>query len=369
MHYHLEDVSSHFQIEGEYLRGEPYGSGHINDTFAVAYRCNGRETHYIHQRINHHVFRQPEQLMENVQRVTLHIQKKIDNDVELSRFQKSLTLVPTREGKVIFTDPEGNYWRTYEFIEGAQTYDSVQSARQAYEASRAFGQFQYLVSDLAQPRLHETIPNFHNGRKRFQDLLDAVEKNPLGREQSALPEIEFALHHEDIVHVFPPLVESGAIPERITHNDCKFNNVMLDDGTGKAVCVVDLDTVMPGLVHYDFGDMIRTTTSPTAEDERNLSRIHMHMDMFQALLEGYLDSAGAFLTEAEKEYLPFAGKYITFLIGLRFLTDYLLGDVYFKVHREGHNLDRCRTQFQLIRSMEKQKDAMLQVRDALLARP
>jgi aminoglycoside phosphotransferase (APT) family kinase protein len=251
-------------------------------------------------------------------------------------------------------DAEGNYWRAYRFIKNARTYDAIESTGQAFQAARAFGNFQHQLADLPAPRLHDTILDFHHTPKRFAALERAIAADVAGRAILAKPEIEFALAHQPIANV---LVDAN-LPERVTHNDTKFNNVMLDDATGEAICVIDLDTVMPGLALYDFGDMVRTTTSPTQEDERDLSKVAMQFPMFEALVRGYLDAAGEFLTKAEKRYLAFSGKLITFEIGIRFLTDYLAGDTYFRVHREGHNLDRCRTQFKLIESIERQEEKM-----------
>jgi aminoglycoside phosphotransferase (APT) family kinase protein len=241
----------------------------------------------------------------------------------------------------------------------------VQSPRQAYEAGRAFGEFQLHLVDLPGERLLETIPDFHNTRKRFAALQEAVEKDHYNRAREARPEIEFALSREPMVDVILNAMAKGAIPERITHNDTKFNNVMLDTKTGQAMCVVDLDTVMPGCALYDFGDMVRTTTSPTLEDERDLSKVKMQMPMFKKLAEGYLSTAGLFLPKAERSLIAFSGKLITFEIGLRFLTDFLSGDTYFRIHRPGHNLDRCRTQFSLVKSIERQEEAMQKFVDKL----
>jgi hypothetical protein len=243
-------------------------------------------------------------------------------------------------------------------VEGVETYEAVQSPQQAYQAGRAFGEFQRLLVDLPGGRLVETIPDFHDTRKRFQTLKQAVQEDRYNRAKEAKPEIDFALGHEPIVGVILDAMAKGKIPERITHNDTKFNNVMLDVVSGEAMCIVDLDTVMPGCALYDFGDMVRTTTSPTLEDEPDLSKVRMQMPMFKQLAKGYLSSAGEFLTKAEKSHIAFSGKLITFEIGIRFLTDFLCGDTYFRTHRPGHNLDRCRTQFKLVESIEKQEAAM-----------
>jgi hypothetical protein len=345
-------VARQFLIAGEYQEGESYGSGHINDTYCVVFDQAGTYVRYLFQRINHTVFKNPVALMENVHRVTVHLGNKTAGSPDASRCV--LKLVSARDGKVWYCDAEGNHWRVYLFIEQARTYDTVESTAQAFEAAKAFGQFQKLLADLPSPRLNNTIPNFHNTPRRFEQFEKALAADASNRAQLARPEIEFAFHQKSITGV----LLAANLPERVTHNDTKLNNVMIDDATGKWVCVIDLDTVMPGLVHYDFGDMVRTTTSLAKEDERDLSKVGMQFPMFEALVRGYLSTATDFLTPLEKKFLPFAGKLITFEIGLRFLTDFLEGDQYFKVHRKNHNLDRCRTQFKLVESIGQQEDAM-----------
>jgi aminoglycoside phosphotransferase (APT) family kinase protein len=242
----------------------------------------------------------------------------------------------------------------YRFIERARTYDTVGSPQQAFQAAKAFGQFQKMLVDLPAPQLHDTIPDFHNTPKRFMAFERTLAADAADRAVLAKPEIDFAFAHQSIAGV----LLDAHLPERVTHNDTKFNNVMLDDAAGEGICVVDLDTVMPGLALYDFGDMVRTATSPADEDEPDLSKVTMQFPMFEALARGYLSSAGNFLTQSERQYLAFAGKLITFEQGIRFLTDYLAGDTYYKVHRDGHNLDRCRTQFKLVESIEQQEEKM-----------
>jgi hypothetical protein len=348
-------VARQFQIHGEFLEAAPYGSGHINDTYCVVFNQGGQRVRYIFQRINHNIFKNPVALMENIRRVTAHLEKKSAGQPDASR--RLLTLIPARDGAAYHRDGEGNVWRVYVFIERARTFDAVESVAQALQAAKAFGQFQKLLADLLAPRLHDTIPDFHHTPKRFAALEKAIQADAANRAALAKPEIDFALRHKAICSV---LLDAN-LPERVTHNDTKFNNVMLDDATGEGICVIDLDTVMPGLALYDFGDMVRTTTSPAKEDERDLSKVTMQFPMFEALVRGYLSSAAEFLTPAEKSFLPFAGKLITFEIGLRFLTDFLAGDTYFKVHRDGHNLDRCRTQFKLVESIEQQEGKMNQL--------
>jgi len=343
-------VARGFQIYGDFLVAEPYGSGHINDTYCVVFDQAGARVRYIFQRINHLVFKDPVALMDNVWRVTRHLAAKSAGDRE----HRALTLILSRDGKPFFLDEKGNCWRVYLFIEQARTYDAVESPSQAFQAAKAFGLFQKRLADLPAPRLHDTIPDFHHTPKRFLALEKAIGADAVNRAALAKPEIEFALKHQAMTGV----LLGASLPERVTHNDTKFNNVMLDDATGEGVCVIDLDTVMPGLALYDFGDMVRTTTSPVKEDERDLSKVTLQFPMFEALVRGYLDSAGGFLTSAEKRYLAFCGKLITFEIGIRFLADFLAGDTYFKVHRDGHNLDRCRTQFKLVESIEQQEESM-----------
>ena len=352
-------IARRFEIPGEFVRAIPYGNGHINDSYRAEFDLSGRPVCYIIQRINHHVFGDPAVLMRNIQRVTSHLAAQIAGQPDAER--RGLALVPARDGEDWHRDEAGNYWRTYRFIENTLSRDTVQSPKQAFQAAKAFGEFQKMLTTLPPPRLNDTIPDFHNTPKRFAALERAIAADTAGRAAQVRAEIDFALAHQVIV---TGLLDAG-LPERVTHNDTKFNNVLLDEKTGEAVCVIDLDTVMPGLAPYDFGDMVRTTTSPAAEDERDLSKVAMQFPMFEALARGYLSAAGEFLTKAEKQSLAFSGKLITFEIGIRFLADYLNGDTYFKVHREGHNLDRCRTQFALVRSIEQQEDAMNRLVDAL----
>lgn len=354
----LQAIGSCFDIPGKFVSGQPYGSGHINDTYAVVYEDNKGRTRYIHQRINHNVFKNPQELMENIARVTAHQGKKLReagiSDIE----RRALTTISSRNGLSYHVDPEGNTWRTYIFIEGAKTYDSIESPAQAREAAKAFGAFQKALSDMPGKRLHETIPDFHNTPKRFETLVKAIEEDCCNRAKDVRREIDFILQRQSITGVLLAKCAAGLIPERITHNDTKLNNVMLDDKTMEGICVIDLDTVMPGLVLYDFGDMVRTATSPRPEDEQDLSLIKMQMPMFEALVNGYLSSSHDFLTQAERDHLAFSGKVITLEIGIRFLTDFLQGDRYFKVKRENHNLDRCRTQLRLVESIEENEAAM-----------
>jgi len=346
------EVARQFAIEGELTSISPYGSGHINDTFCAVFRQRSGSARFIVQRIHTGIFHDPAALMENIRRVTCHLALKLEGEPDRER--RVLTLIPLWNGRAWHEDADGGFWRAYRLIEGARAYDAVQSRDQAYEAARAFGRFQLLLADLPAPRLHDTIPDFHNTLKRFAAFEKALAADVAGRVANARAEIEFALAQKGIASV----LLDAQLPERVTHNDTKFNNVLLDDGSGEGICVIDLDTVMPGLVLYDFGDMVRTTTCAANEDERDLSKVAMQFEMFEALVRGYLSTAGGFLTEREIEHLAFAGKAITFEQGIRFLADYLAGDTYYKVQREGQNLDRCRTQFRLVESIEEQEAAM-----------
>jgi aminoglycoside phosphotransferase (APT) family kinase protein len=271
---------------------------------------------------------------------------------------QTLNLFPSRKGGTWLEDENGGVWRCYNHIEGCVTYDVVENTRQAYQAAHAFGSFQDLVSDLEPSKIIETIPDFHHTRKRFSRLMEVAEKDALGRLESVRAEFDFIRTRENLVDVLLDLQTAGTIPTRVTHNDTKINNVMIDADTDEAVCVIDLDTVMPGLALYDFGDLVRSATSPAAEDETDLTKVRMQMPMFEALVEGYLDAAGAFLNDVEVEHLVHSGKLMTFEVGMRFLTDHLEGDVYFKTHRPNHNLDRCRTQLKLVECMEEKEEEM-----------
>jgi Ser/Thr protein kinase RdoA (MazF antagonist) len=351
-------VARHFALLGDYVSAPPYGSGHINDTFALEMDQGGKSVRYVLQRINHNIFRNPDGLMRNVERVCRHAQAKLAQAGRADASRRALTLVPTRDGRGWYVDPHGNHWRCYVFVERATGHDVIRNADQAFQAAKAIGAFQALLADLPGDRLIETIPNFHHTPSRYAAFAAALAKDAHGRAKEAAPEIAFAQARAHEVGTIVEAMARGEIPERVTHNDTKLNNVLLDNETQEGICVIDLDTVMPGSALYDFGDLVRTSTSPAAEDETDLSKVTMQLPMFAALVQGYLASAGGFLTPRERELLPFAGKLITFEIGLRFLTDWLEGDVYFKIKRPRHNLDRLRTQFKLVESIEAQLPAM-----------
>lgn len=362
----LAQVGKQFQTYGGLIDGGPYGSGHINDTFAVVYNQGGTHVRYIHQRLNTNVFKDPVALMDNVARVTEHLRRKMESDTSAQPdgrsdpdiTRRTLTVVPARDGRSYYIDEDGGFWRTYIFIEGARTYDVIENTRQAFEAAKAVGEFQRLLADLPGPRLHETIPRFHHTPSRFQSFLKAVEEDKVNRAASAKDEIAFVEQREAITGRLVRLLEDGQLEEWTTHNDTKLNNVMIDDETAEGICVIDLDTVMPGLALYDFGDLVRSATNSTNDDDKDLSRCFMRMDIFQAIVRGYLRSARDALSETERDLMAFSGRLICLENGSRFLADYLQGDVYFKTKRPEHNLDRCRTQFKLVSCMETDEEAM-----------
>lgn len=353
----LVEIPRRFQLLGDVLGIDPYGTGHINDTFVVTCDQAGEPVRYLLQRLNTGIFKTPRELMKNISEVTGHIRGKLKKRGEPFT-RKVLTLLPTTDsGGYFLDDPELGFWRCYLFIEGARTYDVVERTEQAFEAARAFGAFQGQLADYDGPSLHETIPDFHHTPKRLAALKVAVAEDPLGRAKDCEADILFALERAPLAHRLVSLHEEGVIPTRITHNDTKLNNVMLDDATGTGVCVIDLDTVMPGLSLCDFGDMVRTACNPLAEDSTDLDRMVARGDMFEALACGYLQGTEGALLPVERENLVVAGQLLTYECGIRFLTDYLQGDTYFRTHRPGQNLDRARNQFALVRSLEKQEQA------------
>ncbi len=357
----LNKVFENFGAEGRFASAEPYGFGHINDTYAVTVELpDGSGKRYILQRINSYVFKDPVRLVENIENVTRYI-REIVAKKNGDPLRKTLTLVPTKEGKNVYIDGEGNYWRVYVFIEKATAYQVVERPEHFYHAGRAIGEFQKLLKDYPAHTLFETIPDFHNTKKRFEALERAINEDKMCRAAKVGPEISFALERKRDAEVLVGLLENGKLPLRVTHNDTKFNNVMIDDDTGEGLCLIDLDTVMPGLSLYDFGDSIRSGCNPAAEDEKDLSKVNFDLNLYEHFAKGYLEQAGDALTKTEIEYLPFSAKIMTFECGIRFLTDYLMGDVYFKIHRPEHNLDRCRTQFKLVADMEENMDKMTEI--------
>lgn len=349
-----------YQFAGELVDVRPYGSGHINDTYLVVLKENDSEKKVILQRMNKNIFTKPVELMENVLGVTSYLRERIiENGGNPER--ETLNVIPTAEGKAYFVDSEGEYWRAYKFITGATSYDAVETPEDFYQSAVSFGNFQRLLAEYPAETLHETIEGFHDTKARFAVFKKAVEEDVCGRAASVQKEIDFVLAHEDVANVFGDMLAQGELPLRVTHNDTKLNNIMIDDETRKGICVIDLDTVMPGLAMNDFGDSIRFGASTAAEDEQDLSKVSCDMRLFEIYTKGYIEGCGGRLTQKEIEMLPMGAKVMTFECGMRFLTDYLEGDHYFKVHREGHNLDRCRTQFKLVEDMEAKWNTMQEI--------
>lgn len=354
----LEEVIRAFDFEGTLKKKRPYGSGHINDTFLLTFEIErmGR-IDIILQRMNTDIFKKPIELMENILNVTSFLRRKImENGGDVDR--ETLTVIQTNDGLPYYVDSSGEYWRAYKFIFGATSYDQVESADDFYQSAVAFGHFQSLLADFPAATLHETIEKFHDTKARFKVFKEAVEKDVCKRASSVQKEIDFVLKREDVANVLGDMLEAKLLPLRVTHNDTKLNNVMIDDKTRKGICVIDLDTVMPGLAVNDFGDSIRFGASTGAEDEVDLDKIECDMGLFEIYTKGFIEGCNGKLTKEEMQALPIGAKVMTFECGMRFLTDYLQGDTYFKIHRKDHNLDRCRTQFKLVADMEKKWDTM-----------
>jgi len=355
------DIIQQFAIYGEFISAASFGDGHINDTFLSEWNQAGTVVRYTHQRINRRVFACPDEVMENIVRVTGHIAEKHRAAGESDRSRRSLTVVPARDGKPWARDSEGGWWRTYLFIENAYSLEKTSSASEARFLGAAIGRFQKQLADLPLPRLHDTIPHFHDMEKRYLRFYDAVKKDSHNRAPGAADEIEFMRSNEERGGILVRAQREGKISERICHNDTKINNILVDDETSDALCVIDLDTVMPGTVLFDAGDLIRSVATTAAEDEGDLSIVQFDLSFFEALLEGYLSEALEFLSMEEINLIAESGRNITQIMALRFLTDFLEGDHYYHTDRPGHNLDRCRNQIALIRSMDSRWEEALKI--------
>jgi aminoglycoside phosphotransferase (APT) family kinase protein len=353
----VSNLGCRFQIEGRFLNAAPYGSGHINETYASEYHTASGIRRYVHQKINHKVFKEPLKVMENILRVTRHIRAAvIDQGGDPERF--CLNLIPTSEGDYYCQTEDGSFWRTYNLIEDAQTFDIPIYPEQVFFAAKSFGNFQALLANLPGERLHETIPNFHNTPLRFEAFLQAIQADPRHRVRDVKAEIDFILQRENDTRVVVEKMKDGIIPERVTHNDTKLNNVLIDSHTGEGICVIDLDTTMPGSALYDFGDMVRSSTVTAAEDEPDVEKVHLDLRLFEQIARGYLSATHQLLSSTEKLMLAFAGKLITLEQAIRFLTDYINGDIYYKTKHPRHNLDRARTQIKLVSEIELQMDKL-----------
>ena len=339
----MNELLQKFTLDGAVVSCERYGCGHINETYLVQTESG---TRYILQKINQRIFKDVLKLMENIAAVTAFLGKQTSDP------RKVLTLIPTLDGRSCYRDADGSYWRVYAFVEDSICLQQPENPADFYESAVAFGDFQQRLKDFPAHLLHEVIPNFHNTPDRYRIFRETLAKDPCGRAKDVQAEIDFVLAREKEAGTLVDLLAAGKLPLRVTHNDTKLNNVMLDAATRTALCVIDLDTVMPGLSLYDFGDSIRFGAASAAEDEQDLSKMELRLDLFEIYTKGFL-AACPDLTAAERENLPMGAKLMTLECGVRFLTDYLDGDHYFATHRPGHNLDRARTQFKLVSDMER----------------
>ncbi len=345
---YLKQVLTNFQLPGDPVSAERYGHGHINETYLVA---TNQGKCYILQKVNTTIFKNIDALMGNLEAVTSYLSKQTDDERRVMR------LVKTVDGKPYLQYADGSTWRMFVFVEDSICLQKPETAEDFYQSAVAFGEFQQMLQDFPAETLMETLPNFHNTRDRYRIFREVLEKDPMGRAQAVQSEIEFALAREKEAATLVELLEAGKLPLRVTHNDTKLNNVMLDATTRKALCVIDLDTVMPGLSLYDFGDSIRFGAATGDEDEQDLDKIEMSLELFETYTRGFLTACPG-LTQMELEMLPMGAKLMTLECGVRFLTDYLDGDHYFANRREDQNLDRCRTQFKLVADMEKKWERM-----------
>ena len=357
----VTELLNAFEFAGEFEKSSQLHDGHINNTYVFDFREeNGKLNKYLVQELNTYVFRQPEALMENVMGVTNYMREYVKNnggDIE----RECLYVIPAKDGRPYYIDGEKRFWRCYNFIYNAHSCQSVENAEVFFNAAKAFGKFQCILADYPIDSLAETIPNFHNTVSRFADFKKAVSDNLSGRASQAEEEIKFVLDREKDCSVLLDMLNAGELPLRVTHNDTKLNNVMFDNETNEGICVVDLDTVMPGLSLYDFGDSIRFGANTAAEDEKDVSKVSLSLENFRAYTLGYLTTAGESLTKNEIEQLAFSSKLMTLECGMRFLGDFINGDTYFKTEYPEHNLVRCRTQFALVADIEKKMDEMQKI--------
>lgn len=355
----IPEIVKAFGTPGQYVSHDRYGQGHIHDTFLVHFSKGSVKTSTILQKINTKVFQDPERLMVNICLVTGHLRNKIlQNRGDIGR--EVLTVMETAGGKPFYKENEHSFWRMYAFIEDTYALEQIEHPRDLYESGRAFGRFQYLLSDFDASTLGETIPDFHNTPLRYEALKEAISQDFVGRVCEARNEIQFIQNYEQELSILRDAYKEGRLPLRVTHNDTKLNNVLLDHKTGRGLCVIDLDTVMPGLSAYDFGDAIRFGANQAQEDEPDLSKVALDLERYAFFTKGFLEGCGGHLTDAEIDMLPMGAKIITLEQGLRFLTDYLNGDRYYRIHHKRQNLDRCRTQLKLVEDMEQKWEAMSQ---------
>ena len=361
----IKGVLPKFAFEGKYKDVYEHTSGNVNNTYRLTYELDGKPIYYTLQHINSYVFKDPAAVMNNIEAVTEHIRDSlVANGVDPHRHV--LELVPTRDGKYLYEDPRGGFWRSYMFITDATAYDMPQKPVHVFETGRAFGEFQKLLSNFPAEQLNETIPDFHNTTRRFYTFVASVAEDKAGRCKSVDDEIEFFFEHRRMMNSIVSKLESGELQPRVTHNDTKINNVMIDNETDKAICVIDLDTVMPGSSLYDYGDAIRFCANTAAEDEPDTSKISLDMEKFRLFTEGFLSEVKGFLPDDEIRILPMGALVITCELAMRFLTDYIDGDLYFKVNYPDHNLVRARAQIALLKDMETKYDEMCRIVETFL---
>ncbi len=351
------EIASKFALCGEVMAIKECHTGHINSTFFLTCKNGISTKRYTMQMINTNVFHFPDDVMENIVNVTGYIKKRLISE-GVDPFRRTLEVVYTHDGKWGYVDSEGKYWRFYEYIDDADNYNQVESCEMFEKVGYAFGHFQMQLSDFDVSKLHETIKDFHNTEWRFHNLQKAIEEDRAGRAASIPEDIKFALDRHEITAFINNGMREGSIKVRVTHNDTKLNNIMIDHDTGEGICVIDLDTVMPGSVLADFGDAIRFGASSAAEDETDLDKVYCRLDMFEAFAKGFIEGLDGSLTESEIRALPMGAIILTYETGIRFLTDYLDGDVYFRTEYPEHNLDRARNQFKLVTDMEEKLDEM-----------
>ena len=357
----LGEVLSSFDLLAPVVGAVRFGQGHINDTFVVHTqpedRCCRR---FILQRMSAAAFKRPDQLMENIMGVTEYLGREIESRGG-DREREALRVIRPRNGEPYYTDSANGAWRVYPFVEDTICYQAAETPELFAASGRAFGRFQRLLQGYPAQTLHETIPHFHDTEDRLAKLKAALAADRLGRAAECRPELDFVLSRETDCSVALQALRDGVLPLRVTHNDTKLNNVLMDRGSGEGLCIIDLDTVMPGLSINDFGDSIRFGANHSAEDEKDLRKVNLDVSLFEAYTQAFLEGAGGTLTAAEIDYLPWGAKLMTFECGIRFLTDYLEGDVYFHTTRDGQNLDRCRTQFKLVSDMESHWDELAEI--------
>ncbi len=361
MAYDFNAIISNFELDGSLVSCERYGEGHINETYLLILNQKGENVRYIIQKINDKIFTNVKGLMDNISSVTEFCRKKIIEKGG-NPDRESLSLVYTKDGNSYYFDEKSQgYFRVYKFIFDAIAYQVVEKPEHFYQSAVAFGNFANLLAEFDASGLFEVIPNFHNTKKRFENFKKSLSADKLSRADSVKEEIDFVLQRENICGKIVDLLESGNMPLKVTHNDTKLNNVMLDETTGEPVAVIDLDTIMPGSICYDFGDSIRFGCNPALEDEKDLSKVNFSVELFEQYVKGYLKALGTSITKVEKDNLVMGAILMTYECGMRFLTDYLDGDVYFRVKRDGHNLDRARTQFKLVTDMERLYDKLNEI--------